>query len=912
MPTPVLATKLFVPARRPRLVERSRLIQRLDAALVRGCKLMLISAPAGFGKTTLVSDWIAHSTQRQPSTRVAWLSLDDGDNDPSRLLTHLVAALHGIDADIGSEALHLLHNAQTVPIEPTLTTLINDVTRASGHILLVLDDYHVIEARPVHEAVIFLLDHLPSQLRLVVASRSDPPLPLARLRTREELTELRADDLRFTRDEAERFLNQVMGLTLSTADVDALETRTEGWVAGLQLAALSLQDREDASAFIGAFTGSHRFVIDYLVEEVLRQQPDHVRGFLLDTAVLDRLTGALCDALTGRDDGSGMLETLERANLFVVPLDDQREWYRYHHLFADVLRARMLSEQPERVPMLHRLASAWYERNDLSEEAVKHALAAQDFERAAYLMELALPTIRRHRHDAMLLGWLKALPDDVVRRKPVLSVFYGWMMLVSGDLDAVEPRLGDAERALRGVAGTANTSADTEELRTLPATIAVYRASLAQARGDVAGMAEHARRALELAGPADHLARGGAAGFLGLAAWANGDVETALQTFSDAVASLHAAGNLVDELSSTIVLADMWVAAGRPSKARRLYEHALQQATAEEKAVLPVTANLHVGLSEIHRELGQLDTATRHLETAKTLGERASMTESRYRWFVAMARVREAEDDPEAAAELLDQAERLYLRGFFPEVRPIAAMKARIRIAQGKLLEAGDWARQRGVSATDDLSYLREFDHLTLVRLLIGRYRVHRDDSAIREAVGLLRRLLEAAEGSRRTGSLVEVLMLQALAHETQGDRPLAVEALEKALAAAPEPEDYVRLFLDEGEPMVSLLRYAEERGLLGHHPRRLLDAGTPVELGAAAPEAAPGATPPLSMVEPLSGRELQVLRLLNSELSGPEIARELFVSLNTLRTHTKHIFTKLEVSSRRAAVRRAQEHGLI
>ncbi|MDQ3531114.1 MAG: LuxR C-terminal-related transcriptional regulator [Actinomycetota bacterium] len=910
MPTPVLATKLFVPARRSRLVARPRLIQQLNAALVPGCKLTLVSAPAGFGKTTLVSDWIAHCAQYQPSTRAAWLSLDEGDNDPSRLLTHLVVALHGIDADIGSDALHLLHNAPTLQVEPILTALINDVTRASEQTLLVLvlDDYHVIEA-PAHEAVTFLVDHLPSRLRLVVASRSDPPIPLARLRTRGELTELRADDLRFTPDESERFLNKVMGLRLSTNDVDALETRTEGWVAGLQLAALSLQNREDASAFIGAFTGSHRFVIDYLVEEVLQQQPDDVRDFLLDTAVLDRLTGALCDALTGRGDGTGMLETLERANLFVVPLDDQRKWYRYHHLFADVLRARMLSKQPERVSVLHQLASAWYERNNFPEDAVRHALAAGDFERAAYLVELALPEIRRHRHDAMLLGWLKALPDDVIRRKPVLSVFYAWMMLVSGDLNAVETRLRDAGRALRGEAGTANTSVDTEELRTLPATIAVYRASLAQARGDVAGTAEHARHALELAGPADHLPRAGAAGFLGLAAWANGDVETALQTFSEAVASLKAAGNLADELSSTMVLGDMWIVAGRPGKARQLYEHALQQAT-EANAVLPVTADLHVAMSEIYRELGEIGTATLHLETAKSLGERASMTESRYRWFVAMARVREAEGDPEAATELLDQAERLYLRGFFPEVRPIAAMKARIRIAQGKLSEAGDWARQRGVSASDDLSYLREFDHLTLVRLLIAQYRVQRGDTAIREAVEFLQRLLEAAEG--RAGSLVEVLMLQALAHEAQGDMSLAIEALEAALAAAPEPYGYVRLFLDEGEPMVSLLRYAEERRLLGDHPRRLLHAGTTVELGAASRQGAPGATGSPYLVEPLSDRELQVLRLLNSDLSGPQIAQELFISLNTLRTHSKHIFTKLGVSSRRAAVRRAQEEGLI
>jgi LuxR family maltose regulon positive regulatory protein len=901
--TTVLATKLLAPARRPRVVARPRLIERLDAALDPGRKLTLVSAPAGFGKTTLVTDWIEHSARRRPAARLAWLSLDDGDNDLPRLLTHLVAALRGIESAVGSEALGLLRGAPNVPVEATLTALINDVARTSGQLVLVLDDVHVIHAAAAHEAMVFLLDHMPPQLRLVITSRSDPPLPLSRLRTRDELVELRAADLRFTPDEATSFLNQVMGLGLSAPQVDALETRTEGWIAGLQLAALSLRGRPDVSGFIGAFTGSNRFVLDYLFDEVLKQQPSDVREFLLHTGVLDRLTGPLCDAVTGRTDSTVMLENLDRANLFVVALDDEREWFRYHHLFADMLRARMLGQDPDLVPVLHRRASEWYEHHDLSEDAVKHALAAGDFDRAGRLIEFALPALRRNRQDATLLGWLHALPDDVVRRSAVLSVFYGWMLMVSGDLDAVEGRFDDAERAL---AAGGTTGADTEEFRALPMTLAVHRASLAQARGDVAGTVHHAQRALELAGTDDHFSRGAAAGFLGLAAWANGDIEPALQTFTEAMRSLRLAGNLADAVSGTVVLADMWLSAGRPGRARGLYDKALKEAdrVAQGAASPFATADLRVGLGELDRERGDLDEAIRQLETAKALGEGAATTENRYRWFLVMARIREAEGDLEDAVDLLDQAERRYRRGFFPEVRPIAAMKARIRIVQGKLVEASEWAHECGLSATDDVSYLREFDHLTLVRLLLAQYRRDPDAGTCREAVDLLGRLHEAATQSARWGSLLEVRMLQALADDARGHRAAALEALERALTEAPEPDGYVRLFLDEGEPVVSLLRAADERGPFGDHARRILRAGAPSDDSR-------GRVTPLSP-GPLSERELQVLRLLDSTSSGPEIARELFVTLNTVRSHTKHIFTKLGVNSRAAAVSRARERGLL
>lgn len=889
---------------RPRLSERLR----------RGAesRLTLLSAPAGFGKTTLLADWLGETPGESGS--VAWVSLEPADREPASFWTYVVTALQTAVPNVGPAALELIASAP-LRTDLVLTTVLNALATVPHGVWLVLDDYHLADSRDVGDGMVFLLDHLPPQVHVVISTRADPDLPLSRWRVRGELVEIRAAELRFTSAEAGSYFKGVAGLDLSAAEVTALEQRTEGWIAALQLAGLSLQGRDDVAGFIARFAGDDRYIVDYLVEEVLRHQPEQVRGFLLHSAILERLTGSLCDAVTDRDDGNQTLLALERANLFIVPLDDRREWYRYHHLFAAVLRAHLLNEEPGQVPLLHLRASHWYERHDLTGDAVRHALAARDFDRAARLMELALPTIRRKRQDAMLFAWLKELPDDAVRHSPVLSVFYGFMHMVSGDLDGVEPRLVDAEKALAAVPeGSAPPWADTEELRSLPATIAVYRASLAQARGDVEGTVEHAQHALDIAGPEDHLARGAAAGFLGLAAWAEGEVSTALQTFTQALASLHASGNLVDELSSTVVLADMWLVAGRPSKARWLYRKALELAEAQGEPVARATAELHVGLSEIDREAGDLGSAKQHLEAAALFVKRALMTESRYRWFVSMGLLARAEGDPEGAIKFLDQAEPLYRRGFFPDVRPVAAIKARVWIAQGKMLEAAEWARERGVSVTDDANYLSEFDHLTLVRLLIAQHRAHSDAGAAEQTARLLDRLLEAAQTSGRAGSLVEIRMLRALAHDARGHRLQAREALGLAFAEAPEPVEYVRLFLDEGAPMIGLLREAAHHGVRGDHAHRLLSPSTPAEgQGVGARRGTPSSSrEPLSERDPLSERELQVLRHLDSELSGPQIAKALFISYNTLRTHTKHIFAKLGVTDRRAAVRRARERGLM
>ena len=913
MPAQVLATKLYAPPHRPGLVLRSRLIDKMNEGLHR--RLTLISAPAGFGKTTLASEWIADG--KRPSV---WLSLDEGDSDVARFLSYLIASLQTMRADIGAKTLAVLQAPQQPQIELVLTSLINEITTAPVDFILVLDDYHAVDARPVDDALAFMLEHVPPKMHVIITTREDPNLPLAKLRARDQMTELRAADLRFTGSEAAEFFNKSMGLNLSDDNIAALENRTEGWIAGLQMAALSLQGRSDTSSFIQAFSGSHRFVLDYLLEEVLQRQTAHVHDFLLQTAILDSVCGPLCDAVTGSNDGTAMLEALDRGNLFVVPLDDKRQWYRYHRLFSDVLKERLMAAYSDRVYALHRRASEWYAQNGLPPDAISHALASRDFGRAACLIELAWPAMEGKLQSAAWLGWVRALPDGLVRVRPVLSVCYAYALLESAEMEASDSRLLDAERMLAAPPAEM-VVADGGQFRVLPAKIAVARAYHAQAFGDVSGTVKYARLGLELLPEGDHLSRGQLSGLLGLSCWVRGDLEAAGRAFTDYSASFRAIRNVPDAIGTAFVLADIRMAQGHLNEAASVLEQSLRFVLDQGKPLPPDTAELFRGLCELYRERGELDSAQLYLSRSKELDGTVELLGRQHRLRVAEAQMKHSQGDLDGALELLYEAERLYQRSPLPVVRPVPAMKVRIWVTQGRLTDALNWVRERGLSVDDDLSYLLEFEHVTLARVLIARYKSDNDDS-IHNAIGFLERLLQAAEEGGRAGSVIEILVLQSLAYSAKGDNPPALAVLERALILA-EPEGYVSVFVDEGPCMAELLTMmnaSRKSGTTGTeaYAHKLLAAferkpPSKSMQGSFDENAADCAAPPLrGLIDPLSQRELEVLGLIGQGLSNQEIGERLFLALDTVKGHNRRIFDKLDVKRRTEALARARELGLL
>jgi LuxR family maltose regulon positive regulatory protein len=922
---PILATKLYIPPRRPNAVFRARLVERLNEGLRR--QLTVISAAAGFGKTTLISEWVHRNSEgraaQQAGTsgesghassfalqpyKVAWLSLDEGDSDPARFLTYLVAALQTIAPNMGEGLLPALSSPQPPPAESILTALLNQIAGLPNPFILVLDDYHLVEARPVDEALAFLLEHLPPQMHLVIATREDPHLPLARLRARGQLTELRAADLRLSPAEAAEFLNQVMGLDLSVEAVAALEARTEGWIVGLQLAALSMQGHRDTTRFIQSFTGSHRFVLDYLLEEVLQRQPERIQTFLLRTSILERLCGPLCDAVVGDPSASGQdtLEYLEHANLFMVPLDNERRWYRYHHLFANLLQQRLGARQPAaassgaegvRMDELHQRASAWYEANGLEFEAFQHAVAANDVERAARLIEGTVIPLHFRGTVTAILDWLQSLPVAVLEARPALWWRYASLLLVSGQTTGVEEKLQAAEAALRPEGAKPNAEPD-DKNRNLIGQIAMARATLALTRYQVEPLLAQSRRALEYLHPNNLSSRATAHWTLGFAYQLQGERVAAREAFTSAITFSQATGDIFTTLLATIGLGNLQEADNELQAAAESYQRALQLAGDQP---LQILCEAHLGLARVCYEWNDLEAAEQHGQASLHLAQQYESVIDRFVVSeVFLARLKLAQGDAGGAAARLAQADQsARQRNFVLRLPEVAAAQVEVLLHQG---------RPEAVAAAAQLAQAHA--------LPMSQARVHLAQGQPAAALAALEPVRRQAEARGWADERLRVMVLQAVALQAQGEKDQAAQLLGEALALA-QPGGFVRLFVDEGPPLAQLLSKAAARGIKPDYAGKLLAAfearaqpGRPASQGKSPDRSIPPAAPALS--EPLTERELEILRLIAQGLSNREIAERLFLAVNTVKGHNRVIFDKLQAQSRTEAVARARELGLL
>jgi ATP/maltotriose-dependent transcriptional regulator MalT len=907
----LLATKLHVPRPRPGFLARPRLLERLTEGTAH--ELTLVCAPAGFGKTSLLGDWARR--RRQP---VAWLSLDAGDSDPARFWRYVAAALDELRPGVGQRVDALFQGGQP-PLEAVLTVLVNQLVTEPEQVVLVLDDYQLVEAPPVHQSLELLLERLPSQLRLVLASRADPPLPLARLRAGGQLVELREADLRFTPEEAAALLRTAVEAELPEAAVAALADRTEGWATGLQLAALSLRGNTDIGAFVEAFSGSHRYVLDYLTEEVLDRQPEPLRAFLLETSILERLSGPLCQAVTGRSDSQRLLEEAERAGLFLVPLDEVRGWWRFHHLFAGLLHVRLQQEQPDRVEDLHRAAAAWYEAHGLADEAIRHTLAAGDAAWAARLIERQLDAWILRWEGVTLRRWLAALPAELVGSRPRLLLAQARLALISGDLEAIEGPLDAAERRVADAADepyepSVGRAAST--MANLPAAIALQRAGLAHLRGDAERTIASARRALAEVDEGERMLESLTRWYLAGGEWLAGRLAEAEQAMASGIARWRAASHGAPAAAALgyHCLGLVQRGQGRLEAALATYREALAVAAEPDGAAPQIAGVACVGMAGVLYERGELDSALEYATDGIPLCRQLAYTPPLATGLVTMAWIRQAQGDRAGVLDALGQAERVQLSPVVVDlVNPVPAQRARLALAQGDVDAAVGWVRARGLTAEDEPSYPREREYLVLARVLLA-------EQAPKQALALLERLHARAAAQNRTGGLIEIQALRALALAASGDQAGALATLAEALALA-APEGYLRVFVDEGPPMASLLRQllADRRherptaAAAAHrdHLARLVDAFEQAELPVRQPIRSGGVVV-TGLVEPLSARELEVLRLLAAGAPNRAIARQLVVTLDTVKRHVSHLFSKLEVANRTQAVARARELGLL
>ena len=884
MAVSILATKLYIPPARLKVVFRPRLIDRLKEGLSQTPGITLISAPAGFGKTTLISEWVI-ACERP----VAWLSLDEGDNDLTRFLTYFVAALQRVVPNFGERVFEMLQASQMQPLltEPLLTALLNEILTIPNHFLLVLDDYHVIDSKPVERALTFLLEHQPPQMHLVIATRQDPELPLARLRARGQLTELRAADLRFTSSEAAEFLNPGMGLKLSAENIAALETRTEGWIAGLQLAALSMQEHQDITSFIQSFTGSHHFVMDYLVEEVLHQQPEIIQKFLLYTSILHRMCGPLCDAvlLDSSISGEETLQHLERANLFLIPLDNERRWYRYHHLFADLLRQRLrqrlnagTENGEDRRKELHIRASQWYEDNGLQMEAFQHAAAAHDIERAERLVDGKGIPLHLSGGVTPILEWLESLPGDVLNARPWLWWRHAAMLLINGQTIGVEEKLQAAEAGLANILQGAEPDTQTRNMIGL---IAMASATLALTRYDVKAMLAQSRRALEFLDPNSLFQRANANWTLGYAYVLQGDRVPARQAFTESVALSEAAGSMFPLILATIGLGYVQELDNEFYQAAETYRRVLQWTGDHPQQII---GEAHLGLARILYEWNDLDAAEQHTQQSLHLSRQYENIIDRYVISeVFLARLKLAQGDVEGAANMLAQTDQsVRQHNFVLRIPEVATAQVLTFLRQGNLAAAAHLAQTHN--------------------LLLSQARVHLARGEASAAIAVLESYRQQVEAKGWQDERLKTVILQALAFHAHSEKDKAMQVLYDALALA-EPGGFNRIFVDEGSSMAELLSEAALQGINPEYVGKLLAAMEQEKQEHAQRSV---------LIQPLSPRELEVLQLIAQGLSNDEIGKRLFLALDTVKGYNRRIFDKLQVQRRTEAVARARELGLL
>jgi len=888
MPASLLRTKLYIPPVPEEIISRPRLIERLNTA-VKG-KLTLVSAPAGFGKTTLLSDWAHRMLPPRPQApaRIAWLSLDKDDNDPDRFWNYVIGALQTVGKELGRVSSEMLNSKSRPPLKSIVSTLINEIAESPFAVALVLDDYHTIETPTIHETLAFLIDHMPRQIHLVIAGRADPPLPLARLRVRGQITELRSPDLRFTLEETRAFLNESKGLSLSNESLAVLEGRTEGWIASLQMAAVSLQGRRDAPDFIRTFSGTHHYIMDYLVEEVLDRQEPPVRQFLLETSILDRLSGPLCDAVTGGSNSQEMLERLLHANLFLIPLDEERIWFRYHQLFADLLRNQLRRVSPELFLILHRRACDWFEKEGLTTEAVHHALAAKDLSHAADLIErVAIPIIIEGRYSS-LRRWLSLLPEDIIATRPWLLVSLASVRLTSGKFDSVEQLLNSAGTLMTEPHAASRTPAERDALRHY---ITAVRAMLACVRGDVPRIIELGTDALAHLPPDQSTARCLIFFDLGVAHWLKGDMDRALSYFNEAIALGTASRNFFIALVAMGYAADIQIMYGRLDEAIRISERAITLSTEWGAGFpLPAASYAHMSLAKALYHRNRLNEAMREGLRGIEFSTEGSETTVDLMALPVLALLSRLEGKTGPIGEALERARRIAFASQNPFIVALAeAWLARLALFKGDLAQASHWADSCGIDLQEVPDACREAAYLTLVRVRLAR----RQTQGLSEALEPLR---QRAQSEGRIGSLIEILALESLALHAEGHFGEALVKIEEALSLA-EPQGFVRVFMDEGAPMQNLLTGARSKGL---HPytETLLKACPTF--------------PPSPPTAGLSRREIEVLRLIAAGASNREIAERLFLSIGTVKKHTDNIYAKLGAHKRTLAISRAREMGLM